>query len=128
MPKDFDNWNSQKKHISESCITKFYRAREIWWCSLGLNVGFEQDGKGVEYERPILVLRAFNRYVCLVVPLTTSQKKNPYHVSAGIVNSKPSFAIISQLRLVDTKRFINRIEVLNEEIFQEIKNAVKGLL
>ena len=26
---------------------KFYKPKEVWWCNLGINVGFEQDGSGV---------------------------------------------------------------------------------
>ncbi|MEK7060191.1 MAG: hypothetical protein AAB970_01050, partial [Patescibacteria group bacterium] len=43
----------------------------------------------------------FSRHVCLVVPLTTSPKKNPYHISVGIVEGEEAFAIISQVRLID---------------------------
>jgi hypothetical protein len=44
MKKDFDGWNKDKKNINNEGTHKFYKAKEIWWCSLGLNVGFEQDG------------------------------------------------------------------------------------
>lgn len=126
--KDFDNWNIQKKEIDSINKDKLYRARQIWWCSLGINVGFEQDGTGTEYQRPILILRGFSKHVCLVVPLTTSQKKNPYHVSVGIIDGKNAFAIISQVRLIDTKRLINQIELLDIDVFKTIKKAVRDLL
>lgn len=125
--KDFDTWNSHKKAINDSG-GKLYSERDIWWCSLGVNVGFEQDGTGKSYERPVVVLRGFSRAVCLVVPLTTSTKENKYHVALGEVDDKPAAAIISQVRLVDTKRFIDKIGMLDKEKFAEIKNAVKGLL
>ena len=41
--KDFNEWNTQKKTIHNSGENKFYHPRDIWWCSLGTNVGFEQD-------------------------------------------------------------------------------------
>lgn len=125
--KDFDTWNGHKKAINGG-EGKLYSERDIWWCSLGVNVGFEQDGTGKSYERPVVVLRGFSRAVCLVVPLTTSIKENKYHVSLGEVDGKPAAAIISQVRLVDTKRFIDKIGMLDKERFTEIKNAVKGLL
>lgn len=51
MEKDFDQWNNQKKRIHTEGENKLYHQRQVWWCSLGMNVGFEQDGVGVEYQR-----------------------------------------------------------------------------
>jgi len=106
----------------------FYYEREIRWCSLGVNIGFEQDGTSQAYKRPVLIIRGFSRHVCLVVPLTTSTKKNPYHMSVGIVEDVEAFAILSQIRLIDTKRLHDQLAVLNREKFNEIKKAIKDLL
>lgn len=128
MTKAFDSWNEEKKLINEKSQNRYYHPREVWWCSLGLNVGFEQDGTGKDFQRPVLILRAFSRQVCLVVPLTASLKANPYHVPVGTIGAKRSFAIISQLRLIDTKRLTNRMAVLDEATVTPIKKAVKDLL
>ena len=128
MKKDFDGWNENKKQIHDKSENKIYHAREIWWCSLGTNIGFEQDGTGLDGQRPVLILKGFSKQVCLIVPLTTSTKKNPYHVSLGQVAGQESFAIISQVRLVDTKRFANKIGFLNQELFENTRKAVKDLL
>ncbi len=64
MQKDFDSWSKYKKKInstSDDNIAYFYE-RELWWCALGINIGFEQDGKNKHHERPVLILRKFNRY------------------------------------------------------------------
>jgi mRNA-degrading endonuclease toxin of MazEF toxin-antitoxin module len=127
MKKDFDSWNKRKKEVNEQALN-FYHEKEIRWCSLGLNIGFEQDGTSQEYRRPVLVIRGFSRHVCLVVPLTTSKKKNPYHVSVGIVEDTEAFAIVSQIRLIDTRRLHDRLIVLNKNKFEEIKKAIKELI
>ncbi len=126
--KDFDSWNIQKKEVHSNGKNKLYHSRDVWWCLLGTNVGFEQDGNGEERQRPILILKGFSKQVCLVIPLTASQKKNPYHRPLGLVDGKESFAIISQIRLIDTKRLINKIMRINKETFEEIRKAVKDLL
>ncbi|MBX4198583.1 type II toxin-antitoxin system PemK/MazF family toxin [Candidatus Parcubacteria bacterium] len=128
MAKDFDKWNIQKKGIHDIGENKFYHPRDIWWCTLGVNIGFEQDGSGEDHERPVLILRGFSKQVCLAIPLTTSTKKNPYHVPLGIIGERESFAIISQIRLIDTKRLSNKIDVLDIDRFEAIKKAVKDLL
>lgn len=128
MQKDFDKWNKRKKQIHVKNENKLYHAREVWWCALGVNVGFEQDGTGVAGERPVLILKGFSKQVCLVIPLTTSEKKNPYHISLGKVDGRNAFAIISQIRLIDTKRLINKISFVEQALFEKIRKAAKDLL
>lgn len=128
MQKDFDGWNEQKKETNSREDVLLYHERDVRWCRLGTNVGFEQDGTGAGRARPVLVLKAFNRYACLVIPLTTSTKRSPYHVSIGVVNNRPASVIISQLRLIDTKRLTVKIMVLNKTTFDKIRKAVKDML
>jgi mRNA interferase MazF len=128
MTKDFDGWNEQKKLINARTEATFYHEREVRWCQLGLNVGFEQDGTGTERARPVVILKAFSRSVCLVVPLTTSRKHNPYHFPIGEIASNKAFAIISQLRLIDTKRLDRKIAVLDTDTFEGMRKAVKEIL
>jgi mRNA-degrading endonuclease toxin of MazEF toxin-antitoxin module len=103
----------------------FFQEREIWWCSLGLNIGFEQDGRGNLYDRPVLVLKKFNLEIFLGIPLTTSEKTGKYYFDLGIHGRKSSVAILSQLRLFDAKRLSNKISVLNKDKFIKIKKAIK---
>ena len=127
MKKDFDNWNKRKKEINDE-EPNFYHQREIRWCSLGLNIGFEQDGTSKKYRRPVLIMKGFSRNVCLIIPLTTSTKKNIYHKEVGIIEGEKSFAILSQIRLIDTKRLHDRLVVLDKDKFEEIRKAVKDLI
>ncbi len=129
MHKDFDEWNSLKKkaHALDEYMP-LYHERQIRWCRIGANIGFEQDGTGKGFSRPVLVLKAFNRNVCIVVPLTTSTKKNPYHRSVGKVDGCEAFAIISQIRLIDTKRLDQHMMTLGKEVFENIRKAVKDML
>ena len=45
MEKDFDKWFVVKKQIHSMGGRVFAHPREIWWCALGANIGYEQDGK-----------------------------------------------------------------------------------
>ena len=127
MQKDFDGWNEEKKKVHGREDILLYHERDIRWCRLGTNVGFEQDGTGEGYARPVLVLKVFSRHACLVIPLTTSIKKNPYYISVGLVDDREAAVIISQLRLVDTKRLYKKIGMINVSKFAEIRKAVKTL-
>jgi mRNA interferase MazF len=125
--KDFDKWNDLKKFINIE-KRRSYKEREVWWCRLGVNVGYEQDGTGDFYDRPVLVLKRFNKTVCLVVPLTTSRKINYYLVSIGKINGREAKGIISQIRLVDSCRLVNRISVIELKYFNKIRKAIRDLI
>lgn len=128
MQKDFDTWNEKKKFINAEKSNKLYHAREIWWCSFGLNIGFEHDGMGDEYQRPVLILKGFSSYTCLALPLTSSSKKHPFRVSIGLVDGKQASAILSQLRVIDTKRLLGKVGYLDREKFELTRKAVKDML
>ena len=127
MQKDFDRWNEQKKKI-DSNKGRFYHEREVWWCTLGANIGHEQDGTGKEFRRPVLVFRALSRLTCLVIPLSSVLHVHPMRIPIGVVGGKEAQAIISQMRVVDTRRFISRAGVVNQNMFVAIRKTVKDML
>ena len=106
--KDFDQWNSLKKKIHNTGNIKYYRPRDIWWCSLGINIGSEQDGSGGSKQRPVVIIKDFGT-TCLVIPLTTSYQVHKYRFSIGVVDGKQSKAKLSQLRLIDARRLTTKI-------------------
>jgi mRNA interferase MazF len=126
MKKDFKKWHDRKSsiHNERSTDLLYVKEREIWWCSLGANVGFEQDGKGSWYERPILIFKKFSRHLVWAIPLSTKMKKNPYYIDCPSSDNVPRMAIISQMRMVDTKRFNEKMGFVSEAAFANIKKAV----
>jgi len=126
--KDFDGWNIKKKALDAGATRRFYHAREIWWCALGVNVGFEEEGTGNGYQRPVLILQGLSRETCLAVPLTTSPNPHKYRVSVGLVGGRAAQAMLSQMRVIDTKRLINRIVVLDQATFETIRKSAIGIL
>lgn len=118
MEKDLDAWNENKKRIHKRDTAEVYfYEREIWWCRLGANVGFEQDGTGETFERPIIILKKYNPQVFLAVPLSTTSKRGKYYAPLGLIDSKDAVAILSQMRLLDCKRLTNRIGILGASAF-----------
>lgn len=128
MKKDFDKWNDEKKKIQSELIPPFCHAREVWWCSLGVNVGFEQDGTGEHFDRPVVVIRGFNKSVFFGVALTGRKRKGMYYFPVGRIEEREASAILSQVRLIDTKRLVRKITMLNEAVFTELKEKLKKTL
>lgn len=106
----------------------FFHEREVWWCSLGVNIGFEQDGSGEEYRRPVIVLKGLSKKTFLAVPLTTSTKSHLMRPSVGKVDGEEAHALLSQIRVVDTKRLVRKIGYLDKEVFEHIRKTIKDML
>ena len=128
MKKDFDEWNNKKTEIDHANNRAFYHEREVWWCSTGLNVGFEQDGKGENFSRPVLIVKGFNKNVFLSVPLTIKAKEGKYYYSIDLEDGIPRKIILSQIRLLDSKRLQEKIVTIHADQFSEIKKAIIQLL
>jgi mRNA interferase MazF len=137
MEKQFDNWNDLKKLVNDKTMRVFFHPRELWFAHLGVNVGFEQDGRGVEFLRPILIIRKFNNEVLWGIPLTRTSKPNSpyyatfYYAAFPEIESaplEPSVGIVSQLRLIDSKRLRYKIGTVHAEEFGTIKERIRRLL
>jgi mRNA interferase MazF len=127
VPKDFDIWNLQKKKVEKLHQRPMFKEREVWWCSLGANIGDEQDGKGRSFTRPVLVLRKFNRNVFIGIPLSTKVKDNQFYHRVTFNNIEQSL-VLSQLRLMDAKRFRDKMGDIPSHEIEKIKEKLRKLI
>ena len=127
MEKDFDSWNILKKKLDENKIAPFFKARDVWWCSIGLNVGDEENGKNQFFSRPVLVIRKFNNHLFLGLPSTTQIKENKYYHQITFKNAKQC-AMMSQLRIFESRRMRSRMGNLSKGQFDEIKKRLVEII
>lgn len=120
MSKDYKRWHKEKVRINNAKGMAFFHEREVWWCALGANIGFEQDGNSELFTRPVVILTKFNLDVCLVVPLTGRSKQGKYYFRVGKVEDRDATAVLSQVRLIDRKRLQLKIKTLPRTIFDEL--------
>ena len=142
MKKDYRNWTPLKQSMhNDEGLRLFFHEREIWYCHLGENIGFEQDGQGELFLRPVVIIRKFNNEIFWGVPLTRSQKDSPFYFAFTIRsetdlndenkvedNTEKSTAILSQIRLIDSKRLRRMIGYISENDFKVLKKKLKALL
>jgi mRNA interferase MazF len=130
MEKDFDKWNNQKKIINlrSNNTDFFYHEREVWWCAIGVNVGFEQNGKGADFVRPVLIIKGFSKDVFICVPLTTKLKEGKYYHEISLNDGIMRKVILSQIRLIDSRRLQEKITMIDKEQFKDIKQKITQLL
>ncbi len=126
--KDFPGWHNLKVVLNGLKAHPTFKEREIWWCSIGINVGYEIDGKTAgKFNRPVLIVRKFNNKVFWGVPLTTKDKCGPFHVPVNFKGNEQCVTI-NQLRLWDSRRLTHKAGDLTDPQFQKIKQALKDLL
>ena len=124
MKKDFGKWHEKKIEVNEAEGTALFHEREVWWCTLGANIGYEQDGNSELFTRPVVILTKFNLDACLVVPLTAKPKKGKYYFDVGDVSGRKAVAVLSQLRFVDRKRLASKITTMDQDIFKTLIREV----
>ena len=100
---------------------------EVYWCSLGENIGDEENGKGSEFSRPVLIFKKFNNNIFLGIPMSTKNKESVYYVTVRLEYLIRS-VIISQIRILDTKRLMKKIGYIPREDLERVKDSVIKLI
>jgi len=88
MKKDYKIWMGRKSKIHNDKVRPFFHEREVWFSSLGENIGFEQDGSGDKFLRPLLILRKFNNEVLWALPLTRIDKTGKYYFRISLITEE----------------------------------------
>lgn len=129
MKKDYKIWMPIKSEINNNELCpRGFKAREIWICNVGENVGFEEDGKGNDFTRPVLILKVFNKRFCYVIPLSKTEKRGKYYYAFDGKTGRKSVALLSQIRAVDSVRLRDKIGMANKKDFEEIKKQAIQLI
>lgn len=128
MKKDFQKWHDKKVKVDNIEKRPFFHEGEIWWCALGANIGFEQDGGGEDFLRPVIIFKKFNNEIFWAIPLTHTDKKNRYYFQIILRGDFSSAAILSQIRLIDAKRLSHKLGNLPDGDFKKLKEKFKALL
>lgn len=135
--KKFEEWGNEKKEIHNAEISvesSFYvNIREIWYIKMGVNIGGEIDGKK-DFLRPVLILKKIGN-MFFTVALTSKGKDNSffYHKLENLDLQNPkykesSYAVVSQLRAFDKKRFVEKIGTFPEKEFTELTKKLRKII
>lgn len=127
----FDKWNEVKKELEQRTGTGVANG-EVYWLSVGQNLGSETYGKGADFKRPVLVLNKvyiknyINAFIGVPLSSKASQKSGCLYHKFTDKQGIKQVALLAQIRLFDTKRVISNanISVLKAD-FEKIKIKVK---
>ena len=127
MEKDFDNWNLKKQKINTTKRNLLFKEGEIWWCSIGKNIGEEVYGKGKEFRRPVIILKKLSHNSCIAIPTTTTKRDGSWYHHINI-NEKDRWVMMNQIKLISGNRLWVRESTLPQDEFDELKKSVAILL
>jgi mRNA interferase MazF len=99
--------------------------------NMGKNIGYEQDGKGENFVRPVVIVKGFNKDIFFGIPLSTKLKEGKFYYQFSFKKQDEvvtNIALLSQMRLFSTKRLLNKIGVISTEDFKNLKDKFKVLI
>jgi mRNA interferase MazF len=115
--KHFKQWFGLKETLHEKTHKPPYVSEgDIWWCSLGENVGSEINGKSGKFSRPAIVLKKLAHGFYFVIPTTSQDKDGSWYVP---VRHKGNImtACLQQARSLDHRRLWSKLGTLDDEDF-----------
>ncbi|MDO8604673.1 MAG: type II toxin-antitoxin system PemK/MazF family toxin [bacterium] len=101
---------------------------------MGVNVGAEVDGKNENFERPVLVVRVYNKETMLVLPITSKEKSDDFHYEIKIhaKNSetreeytKSVWIKLTQARVISNNRLLRKVDIVHQEDFAKVVEAFR---
>jgi len=130
MPNNFEYWSNLKQNINSTDESKipYFREWQVWFISMWLNIGYEEDWKNEDYSRPVLILKKFSKDVFLWLPTTSIPKTWKFYYDIWEVNWINNFVILSQIKLYSSKRLLSRIWWKNKEMLIDIKKKISKLI
>jgi len=124
----FNNWNKNKIIIEKAEYNKIFNQWEIWYAKIWKNIWFEEDWKWKNFSRPILIFKKFNRNIFYWIPLTSVKKDDIFHYKFDWKTGKLSYAILSQMKLIDWKRLEDKIWYITFSDMKKLKEKLKKLI
>jgi mRNA interferase MazF len=121
-------WSSVKQITEENHKKVYFKERDIFWLKVGENIGFEQNGKGDKFQRPVLVLKRYNDDMFLGIPLSTIPREGSFFYQFSFIDGETSTALLVQNRLFSSKRFIKKIGKISKNDFEMLKQKLFRLV
>ena len=124
----YDKWNTLKRDLNHKDYKFYVKEREIYFMSVGQNIGYESYGKDELFLRPVLIYKKLSRTTFIGIPLTSKQKSGSYYFEFKYKDEQFSYASLNQMRVFDSKRTAYKSGKMKFEDFEILKKLVMNLL
>ncbi|MBP9864121.1 type II toxin-antitoxin system PemK/MazF family toxin [Patescibacteria group bacterium] len=118
----FLDWMKRKIRLQVLTRVIYFYEREIWWASLGENIGSEENGKHAQFERPVIVLKRVSADLLFVIPISTVIKSGSWYVTFDFHGGQRS-ALLVQTRSISSQRLIRKMGTIERKVFLVIQKT-----
>ena len=99
---------------------------DVWWASIGENIGSEIGGKSDLFSRPVIILKKLARGFYFIVPTSTQAKSGTWYVGFKH-QAKDMVACLHQARAIDHRRLSSKLGMLDGADLVRIKAGFHSL-
>lgn len=128
MQKNFESWHQLKTQLDSIENAPLFHECEVWWCSIGMNIGYELYGKDDKFVRPILILRKYSHYTFFGLPLTSKQKPDRKAYYPLAFQKGQGSLILDQGRTFDCRRLVKRMGKISDSKVIAIREALREFI
>lgn len=96
--------------------------------AVGKNIGYEQNGSGDNFSRPILIIKKFNNHMFWGVPLSSKQKNLDFYFNFTDVNEQKVAVILAQMKLISVRRLNRKLYEIPQITLNLIKAKLQSFL
>jgi mRNA interferase MazF len=122
------DWMKVQSRLQLSTAPVSPHVKEIWWASLGQNIGVEIHGKNPRFERPVIIIKVFNLDSFLVIPLTSTLQEDDFTSMIKDNLGNNASARLSQIRTISIKRFLRKMSEIEDNCFDEVLEKLSDLI
>jgi len=123
----FVEWTKIKVRLHVKEDSPYFHEGEMWWVCLGSNIGYEEDGKNAQFERPVLVLRKFNKHMFWAIPITSRVQNTFFHYKFKH-NDNINALHLTQLKLLSSNRLLRKLGPFPKDNFTEVRQKICDLI
>ncbi len=128
MTNDFNNWNDLKQNINAKNVVINIQEGNIYFLSMGQNIGTESYGKGELFLRPVIVYKKLGKNSFVGIPLTSKIKEGSYYFTFNRKNDKKNTAMINQIKTFDTKRIVSYNGKISKNVMHDLSKKLEEFL
>ncbi len=125
--KRFLEWIGLKEKLHDTDHRPpFVSEGDIWWTSLGENIGSEINGKSSLFSRPVIIFKKLSHGFYFVIPTTTQDRRGTWYVQFQH-KDKSVTACLHQARAIDHRRISSKLGTIDDQDLQRVKDAFNTL-
>lgn len=125
--KNFKAWIKIKRDIHYSARMRSIKEGEIWWSSIGENVGVEICGKGKTFTRPVIIFKKMGNKSFWAIPLTSQPHEGSWYVPFDF-NERKEVAVLAQIQCMSVSRLRRKMGQMSKGDFEKVRVGFARLL